>query len=243
MAVHVFAQTIVLEDFDSLTLNSSLTNGFGSVTANPGPPVLSVSGANQREVLSRGTGDQYVRLARNFSNTQAVAIGGIYDLSTVGLVTGQEYALQFDYLIDQVGTGAFDTNAEIRYGVFEDDSGYARATSVAVSLNDFTAQVGDGTSELFNYSDSTAITPGASAVAWTTYTSPETFTFSGSVSSAGFLITGLGFGVGNSSSFDDANTAFLGIDNISFVAIPEPSTLALVGLALISLRMVRRRMS
>jgi hypothetical protein len=91
---------------------------------------------------------------------------------------------------------------------------------------------------LINYGDVTNIsTPGA--VAWTTHTSDLTFSFAPGTTKLGILIQGSGYGVGNNTWPADGEYTYLGIDNVSI--IPEPSTLALLGIALGSLMFFRRR--
>lgn len=214
-----------------LTSFSNLdTNVVGSWRVAPG----STSGIGQ--IVDQGGGNGYVQMARSFSNSQYQAIGIWIDVASAGLTASTNYSLQFDYLVDRVGSRAYDANASITYAIASANNVYNQVNG-AISSSITISDISNG-SVIQNYGTQSVSTPGQTA--WTTFEGINTFSFAPGTTKLAVLIQGIGFGVGNNNWPDNGEYTYFGIDNVT-IAIPEPSTWVLFAAAGTFLVVFRRR--
>lgn len=240
------ASSILIDDFSipPYSDGDQLTGSF-SVDTNKVDLGWYDSGASQQEIIDQGGGDGYLQTARNYSTNTSYGISSWHSIGSLGLSTGVEYKIEFDYTYDRVGSKSYDP-ATIKYAIVENYGSYDQLKTLdqsAVTLN----SGGSNSTILLNYGAQAGDTISLSdQTGWTTYTGTSSFTLSGSATNIGIILQGTGFGVGNSAWPGSGDYTYFGLDNVKIVtaAVPEPSSWAMLilgAVALSSVTLIRRK--
>jgi len=249
LALGSFVNAQFVQNFESFAVGD-ITHGSGGIqgTITNANPVFRTGAASGATAGSRTFVDEsentFARLSRNFRATQSLTIAQLITVSDAGLTHGQEYTLSFDYRIGRVGTIGYG-GVDAKFAILQDNGGFAQYTGIEGNFANAATPGTNGESILKNYADVTSFTTLAAAsqpvTEWTTFTFTETFTLTAGNPTFGWALSVRG--LGHTGNWDAANHTYIDIDNISITAIPEPSTLVLLGIALGSMWFFRRRKS